>query len=60
MRPAKYQECFICHKMLDDEGKPADEYAVHGRGSGKVINYFHRSCFYELGRRNKEMLNGQQ
>ena len=59
MKPSRYPECCICHKMLDEYGKEASEFSVHGRGSGKVVNYFHKSCFYELGKRNKELTHEQ-
>lgn len=37
----KYGFCIFCGKSN------AQDYAVHGRGKGSKINYFHRDCYLE-------------
>lgn len=39
--------CCICGDTWDKEKRPASDYAIHGKGKNKIINYFHKSCYYE-------------
>ena len=39
--------CCICGEVFDDHKRLPTEYAIHGRGKNKIVNYFHYSCYYK-------------
>lgn len=50
--------CCICGEAFDSNKIPAIEYAIHGKGKNKTINYFHYSCYYkEVNELRKKVYN---
>lgn len=54
MKSVKMTQCIFCGQIRDINDQLCDNYTVHGKGKGAIVNCYHSSCYFDEVRKRRE------